>query len=80
MGEEGRGCVSLKPSMPGPNTETCSGQSPSWTKNEEEVALALDHVAPLLTSEQGILFKSEEHYDSSLNKIETRSSAWSKKI
>ncbi len=59
-----RSCASTKPSLPGPNSETCIGQSPRSIRNADGIALGLDHTAPLLTSQQGILSKVEEHHDS----------------
>jgi hypothetical protein len=34
-----RSCASSKPSLPGPNSETCIGQSPRSIRNADGVAL-----------------------------------------
>ena len=35
-----RGCASSKPSLPGPNSETCIGQSPRWISQQGALSRA----------------------------------------
>ena len=44
-----RGCASSKPSLPGPNSETCIGQSPRWISQQGALSRAevnYDHSSP----------------------------------
>ena len=56
-----RGCASSKPSFPGPNSETCIGQSPRWISQQGALSRAEELFYGPSLEEGTIIFLSTHH-------------------